>query len=567
MDVLEQVSGTYQPLPLKGLVGEQWRKTARLNCLGSLYWFIKVGLRKKRLTNNLHKPFCLSLEREHIKDVYEIPRDHFKSTMCSEGLPMWRVLWCSDEDLNEFQKLGYSSEFLAWMRRIHRPQARNLLVSENITNAGKLGRRIDFHYESNSIFRHLFPELIPTSSETWSNISKWQRLPTKLKALGGHGEGTFDFLGVGGALQSRHYDGIVVQDDLVGKKAYESITVMEKTIEYHRLLVGAFENEDAIADNDELVVSNRWSYSDLNSWIRENEPWFTFETHSAMGGCCEVHPPDTPIFPEEFSTEKLERWRKRLGSYLYSCQFLNDPAAPENADFHESDLRYITLETVQKDGDDEIVIHHRVHDGVVIGDVKLKQISKCIVTDPNHSGAGGRCRHSIQVVGLSAEGRYYHLASWAKACNTDEYIEQLYKMCGEWGMTKLGIETVAAQKYLAYHINFRNRLEGRNLRLIELKGEVDAPDGTITRNKEFRIRNVLSPIFESNRFYTQEKFMDFRGEYTTFPKGKFVDILDSLAYVPQMLRLPASWIEQQKWKLANAKGARMVNLPYSVGVR
>jgi len=38
-----------------------------------------------------------------------------------------------------------------------------------------------------------------------------------------HGEGTYDFLGVGGALQSRHYNGILIQDDLIGRKAIESI--------------------------------------------------------------------------------------------------------------------------------------------------------------------------------------------------------------------------------------------------------------------------------------------------------------------------------------------------------
>ena len=140
-------------------------------------------------------------------------------------------------------------------------------------------------------------------------------------------------------------------------------------------------------------------------------------------------------------------------------------------------------------------------------------------------------------------------------------------MAGQHGLRKLGIETVAAQKYLAYHIQFRNRLEGRDLKLVELKGEVDGPDGTITRNKEFRIRNVLSPIFESNRFFTQRRFMDFRGEYTTFPRGKFCDILDGLAYVPQMLRLPQSWLEQQKWKMMNAQYARKINQPYSIGVR
>lgn len=572
MDVVEQqieskpfeFDSTFKPLPIIGLTGEAWRRAMRLNSLGSLYFFIKITLKRRRLSENLHKPFCQSLEREHIKDVYEVPRDHFKSTICGEGLPMWRTLFASDEDLNEFRKLGYPTEFINWINRIHRPEARNLLVSENITNAGKLGRKIDFHYESNPIFRHLFPELIPTSSEVWSNISKCHRLPTSRKALGGHGEGTFDFLGVGGALQSRHYDGIVVQDDLVGRKAIESPSIMDKAIECHQLMVGAFENEDALADNDELVVGNRWGYYDLNSWIKENEPWFQFQTHSALGGCCSLHPMDLPIFPEEFSHEKLERWRTRLGAYQFSCQFLNNPASPENAAFAEKDLRYYSI---IKGENDEKIIRHEVVDGIIIKDIKVSHLSVCMVTDPNHSGSEGRCRHAINVVGLSSDGRYYLLDCWAEACEADKYIAKLYEVAENWNMHKLGIETVAAQKYLAYHINYRNRLENRNLRLVELKGEVDAPDGTITRKKEWRIRNVLSPIFESNKFFTQRRFQDFKGEYTSFPRGRFVDLLDALAYVPQMLRLPSSWVETQKWKMSNAAWARKINMPYSIGVR
>jgi len=224
----------------------------RINSLGSLYWFIKGALKRKRLTDNLHKPWCRSLEREHIKDVYELPRDHFKSTICSEGFPMWRALPFSTRDEDGFRKLGYGDEFIRFMRRMHRQESRNLLVAENVTNAAKLGSRISWHYESNAIFRCLFPEIIPNSSCVWSAYSLHHRLAP---GTGSHGEGTFDFLGVGGALQSRHYDGLCVQDDLVGRKAIESISIMEKTIEYHQLLPGAFENpESALHENDEFVV-------------------------------------------------------------------------------------------------------------------------------------------------------------------------------------------------------------------------------------------------------------------------------------------------------------------------
>ena len=107
---------------------------------------------------------------------------------------------------------------------------------------------------------------------------------------GAHGEGTFDFIGVGGALQSRHYTGGIIQDDVVGKKAIESAVTMASTIDYHQLLMGAFENEDPDHEGDELVVGNRWGYHDLNSYIREHEPWFKVISHSALGGCCNLHP-------------------------------------------------------------------------------------------------------------------------------------------------------------------------------------------------------------------------------------------------------------------------------------
>jgi hypothetical protein len=538
----------------------------RLNCLGSLYYFIKIGLKRRRLTLNLHKPICDFLEREHIKDVYELPRDHFKSTICSEGLPLWRVLPLTDNDILSFTNLGYPPEFLRWLQNSHRSEARNLLVSENITNAAKLGKRIAFHYESNAIFRHLFPEIIPTSSQTWSNFSLHHRVLKKGQdSSGGHGEGTFDFLGVGSALQSRHYNGIIIEDDLVGRKAVESQSIMDKTIEYHQLMAGVFENEHNIEENDELVVGNRWGYIDLNSWIREHEPWFNVSSHSALGGCCSEHPPDTPIFNEEFTFDKLLRLRERLGSYMFSCQFLNNPAAPENADFKKEDLRYFAME---KNKDNEWTIQYDVFNGIVKKDYKVSHLNLCLVTDPNHSGNSGmgRCRHSIIVLGLSAEGDYHLIDCWAQASNFDTYINEIYKMADKWKIRKIGVESVAAQKYLIYHINYRNKLESRTLRIIPLEGEVEAPDGTMTRKKEWRIRNILSPIFESGHFYTQKRFTDFEGEFQTFPKGRFVDILDAMAYAPQLLKLPQGFLEDIKMRAMNNSLARKVRQPYSVGV-
>lgn len=534
--------------------------------MGSLYYFTKNTLRRRRLTDSLHKNWCKSLERDHLKDVYELPRDHFKSTICSEAYPMWRALPFGQADEDHFRQLGYSDEFIAFQKRMHRRDSRNLLVCENITNAAKLGSRVAGHYGSNALFRVLFPEILPDSSCTWSAYSLHHK---RTPGASAHGEGTFDFLGVGGALQSRHYDGLVVEDDLVGRKAIESVSIMEKTIEYHQLIVGAFENpESATHENDEFIVGNRWSYTDLNSHVREHEPWFRIVTHSALGGCCSEHAADTPIFPEEFSFEKLHRWRNRLGSYHFSCQFLNNPAAPENADFKAEWLNDFHIEDANETNGFRRMIRHDVKDGEVRKDFPLAHLRLGMTVDPNHSGnAGlGRCRHAIVVIGLSADGNYYLIDHWVKACGYDEFYAKIFEKAGEWGLTKIGLETIAAQKYIGHHIQAMCRLRGQRLQIIELRGEVEGPDGELTRKKEWRIRNVLAPIFEGGYFFTQKKFQDFLGEYTTFPKGRYVDGLDALAYIPQLIKAPQRYEQHLQSLLANQRRAQEINTPYSVGV-
>ena len=37
------------------------------------------------------------------------------------------------------------------------------------------------------------------------------------------------------------------------------------------------------------------------------------------------------------------RLKARLGSYHFSCQFLNNPVAPEDADFQENWLNYFSV--------------------------------------------------------------------------------------------------------------------------------------------------------------------------------------------------------------------------------
>lgn len=554
----------------------------RLNSHGSLFYFVREALRRKRLTEGLHLPLCRTFEREHIKDVIEIPRDHFKSTCASEGLAMWGALPFTQQDEDDFYQLGFDDSWMKWMRKAHRPESRNLLVSGNITNAAKLGKKIRWHFESNSIYRALFPETLPDASCTWTDYSLHVKRPVRTGGTGGHGEGTFDFLGVGSAVQSRHYTGKVIEDDLIGIKESESQALMDKAIDYHQLLIGIFESEDPNHELDELVIGNRWGYSDLNSHLREHESEFRFESHSALGGCCSLHPSNTPIFPEEFSYDKLMKRKSRLGNYKFSCQFLNDPSSPEDAEFKLEWLNHFTL---WYESPTRWKVIPKVKDGNVISTIAApeKQLRRGrlnigMIVDPNHNGnaAGGRCRHAIVVVGIDAEGNHYLLQTWADRVGYDEFYNKIFEIAQRWDLHKIGVETIASQKYVKHHIEHLCVAKGYSLRVEELKGEVDLEDGSTARKKKFRINGVIAPMAQRGQLWLQHKpdtnltlQLDFEMEYQTFSMSKssrFVDQLDAFAYIDQCVSTPMDDLTHMDLLAANAASLARVGQPYSYGV-
>ena len=525
----------------------------KLNALGSLYYFAKFVLQRGRLTEHLHKPICENLERQRLNFLLELPRDHFKTTMVTEALPIWWSLPFTGNYEAAMRELGYGDEWITWMKFAHDPLIRILIVSEAALNAEKLGMRIDQHFYNNGRFRDLFPEIVPNEKSTWNASSK---------CVGGskfrpHGEGTFDFIGVGGALQSRHYDRMI-EDDLVGKDALRSEIVMNDTIEYHKLLEGAFDGPD----HTELVVGNRWSPWDLNGWIRENELEFVVESHSALGGCCSAHDPGAPILPEEFSIARLEKIRRRQGPYLFSHQYLNQAVIPDEIVFKPEWLRFYKpkpdafMRKVVKDGvietipTNRMLLEHEVVKGEVHKDVLVNNLVRSMVVDPNHAGSEGRARHCILITGLDpATDKIYLLDLWAQSMPYDDLMANVYKLADRWQMTEFHLETVAAQKYLKYHIEYRNKVEKRNLRCRELRTDRG-------KNAKWTRIDALSPLFEQGKIYVRHDQLAFLNEYDhyTHSMKHTVDILDCLGYAPQ------TWSAMRVREIAQLKEERQARL-------
>jgi hypothetical protein len=524
----------WKPIQLSG-EPEQDAAAIRLNSLGSLFFFCGYILKKDRLSR-LHKALCKSLESEDLHAVIEMPMLHFKTTCANEGLSMWWALPFTERDEVMMRALGYGDEWIRWMRKAHDQNARTLITHETEDLAIKVGVAIDSHYQYNERFRSTFPEIIPTS-ESWSAHTKYHK-----RTDNSHTEGTYEYRGSGQSVQGLHMTGII-EDDNVGKAAQDSLNmgdgrVMESVIAYHRLVSSRYDPAHFTKTGlgRQLVIGNRWAPKDLNGWIRENQPEFTIERHSAEGGCCAIHPSGIPIFPEEFDHSRLATMKRTFGPVNYSHFFLNEAVAAEDYVFRKEWIRNYRFKPSKPDAplDDPgnfLMIEHQVKSGEVIEDLACGALHIRMIIDLAHAKKRNRCKHVVLILGFDSESdRMYLLDVWADAGPYSTLVGKMYEMAKKWGLYECWLETVGAQNLLKFHIEEKNRSMARPLRVMEL------PYDNSENAKTNRIES-MEPVYRSGNFWIHPSQTEFTSEYESYHARKTtdVDVLDTVGYAPKTL--------------------------------
>jgi hypothetical protein len=548
----------------------------RLNALGDNFYFIKFILRKHRLSNSFHRQYCDAFQSWSLKEVFEVPRDHFKTTIGSVGMPIWWALPFNDRDERMMRALGYGDEWIAWMHRAHDQNTRTLIAMETITNAWKVGKKISSEYKNNNFFKQLFPEILPNTSCQWT-ADTMTHLRDYTKGDANQGEGTYEFTGVDAALQSKHYRRLVF-DDLYGKDALKSELVALSTWEWMQLAVGAFDSDPTNPDMecDEVVNGNRWSFHDLNWKIKKELPYFKFHTHDAEGGCCELHPPGIPIFPEEWSMVKLLRMRQRLGEYFYSCQFRNRPIPPGGNTFKSEWLRHYVLisTTISKAAPGwkqininipmsesgsfgtqgyQIVPHedmvskrhmtvrHEMNNGVLPKDIATSNLTKMLMIDPNHKGETGRANHALMLLGINRDPfNLYILDGRADTCSREDIMHHAYVMAEKWRIREIWVEISAGQTWCKTAFEIEDKLRS-SLGKWYFHQINEFKDNRSDNAKSDRIEDA-EPFFRRGQIWVcqndqtgfTQKFME---EYNEYPHCATRDILDILGHGLQNLDL------------------------------
>jgi hypothetical protein len=392
------------------------------------------------------------------------------------------------------------------LRRIcANPNIRILLGNETATNSSHFLRRIAAVFDRNAMFRWLFPELIEDSSSR----SKWSETEILVPRTEDHPESTVEAIGVGGAVVSRHYD-LIKLDDLVGKEAAESDEVMRKTKDWYDYCESLLTHP---VDSEIHVIGTRWTHADLIKKIIDNEGEYFDQVITSA-----ILPSGEPLWPERFNLNVLFRIKAKIGTWKFSCQYLNNPHDPEATSFQTSWIKYYT-----RQGD------------VVLGadgaTSNVQAMRRFLTVDPAISESDQACNTAIVVTGVDHIGRKWLLEIIARRMQPMGTMDAIFKLSSAWDPEVVGVEGVAFQKALKFWLAQEMERRGQFLNVKELKTDTHQKKGS-------RIRG-LQPFFEGGEIYSlprdySDGFRQFHDEYEAFPAGALVDVMDALAYAPQL---------------------------------
>lgn len=532
--------------------------------VSSLVWpyvFVKSILGNPHMTESFHKVemerFLQVMMDGNLLQWIEFPRGHFKTTCFTIGFGVWFVLPWNNSDLEyATEVLGVPHAEVIRRFKFHNQNLTQLIAFESSGNASIKISEIKYYFEKNILFRKCFPEIAYDGSESpWNNDS----LKIRRTLDGGSaGEGTFDGAGADQSLQSRHYDAIWC-DDLVGKRATEEPSTMEKTIRFFGLTQGMRGGRVWREDRAALTgVSNRWGINDLNSLVSQN-PQFVFRTRSVIE-FNETSGKDELIFLSKARWEAIKA-DSTLTKYDLACQYYNKPVLPGEESGMPSALHKWKMGECGSKQEDYIICSCGYK-------TTLAHLRKFLHYDPyaaREKTLRSKSCPALAVVGCAPNGHVFLIDYWMTRGSYDQIFDKIFEFNDAWAPHKITYEDVGAQNMTALVLRDRSRTAAFKIaghRPIPIVQAVP----TKSKPKEARIRDFLLPVITGGKMSCRQSHESFLSQAETFPhpaRDHDYDLLDVLAQGALVWTYPVDDLMQKSIEMQDAMALRALETPYS----
>jgi len=480
----------------------------------SLYEFNRIILAYPDINEAVHKPMCDFYqppadtdENDYAMDLE--PRNTMKSTFCIVGGAIWSL--AID------------------------PNDRLLILCSSEDEAKKRLKTAKEKMLASDLLKYFYYDMARNSrSNTWRQDSIIVAGRTAVDI-----EPSIDTAGRGTDKTGNHYRKILI-DDLENEKTTVSEDELANTKRYFKRLSPCMQPKWSIM----RITGTRWSFDDCYSLVLgENEldkGTYNFFRTRVMSA---VKPDGTLYYPERLTQKFLDRERRFLGNYLYSCNYLNNPVPDEDAAFSPLDATYYYGEYIKQGTARYINVEKVVCSGrpaykyiprEKVSETDMVQIRSFLMIDPALSDKDHGCYTGIVVAGRDLfENRIWVVdALRIKSQDPSTAIDALMRMYFKYEPLSVVIEDVA------YQLSIKSYFEAE-CKKNHIYPNIQTVGRTDHRSKHERILG-LSSYWKSNSIMLpiqkaqsddSNYIRSLVDEMAHFPKSRTLDLADALSRI------------------------------------
>lgn len=395
-----------------------------------------------------HHKAILSHVTRNKKTLDLAPRGHGKSTVGTIIFSIWKVLVD--------------------------PDVRILIVSNTDRQAKAFLREIKFHLESEKITR-LFGEL---RGDKWTDEEINLATRTRISK-----EANITALGASGAVTTKHFD-VIIADDLVDFENARTEGQRAKLKDwFYTSLLPTLE-----PDGEIHIYGTRYHPFDLyQSLIDSGE--YSIQIMRAL------QPDGSPLWPERFPAELLNRIKAEMGSIIFNLQYQNDVELAKQGNIFK-------YEWLQFYSPEELPANLKIYMGVDLA-ISQKETADYF---------------AVCTIGLDQENNIYVLDIYRGRHSFAQQVEIIKTKAQLWNPIRIGVESNAYQQAMA------ETLKTNLLPVVEIKTVKDK----VTRAQ------ITSALFEAGKVFLKPTMNDFIEELLLFPDGEHDDQFDAFDFAVQV---------------------------------
>lgn len=307
-----------------------------------------------------------------------------------------------------------------------------------------------------------------------------------------------------GKLHKESRPGFCLLDDIETLKTAMSEAVTASTRNFLQELLPAMDSKNGRV----LYLANH--FSDLGvvqDLINESARMYYMNVPIYRGK--ELLWPSKYVFTdaEAKGTDKVsieEIRRKSANSLAFEQEYLNMPMSDERRIFKKSLFRHISWD-----------------------EVKSKKTTCYIIIDPAFTATTESDQTGISIVFVDRDG-FWYVRSYGIKLSPKDLVDHIFGLYATYKPVHVGIEKVSFLNGLKPYFDSEMRRRKVFFSIVEL-----ASGGV---KKEVRIEGLLAYYESETIVHVEEECNDLEQQLIRFPMAEYDDVMDSLAYAPQLIK-------------------------------